>query len=452
MATTRGFFHWPLEFPDVFHAPDGRARPNAGFDAIIGNPPWEMLRREDGAPDTRSNALLRYVRQSGQYPSCTDGHLNLYQAFVDRSLALAREGGRIGLVLPWSVATDDGAAGLRRRLFAETDIDLVAGLDNATGLFPIHRGLRFAVITATRGGPTRRLRVVTGLRTGDQLDALPARGTDDTTAAPIAVAELEQVSGPAMRIPDLRRPGDLALLLSLTRRFPRLGSPEGWHVSFGRELNATDVRGQLGASADPGIAVVEGKHLAPFTVDTSMARRLSHTSLERLIDPARIGQPRLGYRDVSGVGNRLTLIAAIVPARSVTTHTVFCVRERLDPHPQHFLCALLNSYVLNAVVRTLMGGHVTTTLAAHLPVPTWRGDDRDLGIARLARRLAERLGTAQTSARLQALVAHRFELTRGEFAHVLDGFPLVPSADRHAALRSFDRLAEARAGTPARSR
>ncbi|MFY0538919.1 Eco57I restriction-modification methylase domain-containing protein [Nannocystis pusilla] len=29
------FFHWELEFPDVFTAPD------AGFDAIVGNPPWE---------------------------------------------------------------------------------------------------------------------------------------------------------------------------------------------------------------------------------------------------------------------------------------------------------------------------------------------------------------------------------------------------------------------------
>lgn len=30
------FFHWELEFPDVFAAPGG------GFDAIVGNPPWEI--------------------------------------------------------------------------------------------------------------------------------------------------------------------------------------------------------------------------------------------------------------------------------------------------------------------------------------------------------------------------------------------------------------------------
>lgn len=37
LAAQYQFFHWELEFPDVF------ASVNAGFDAIIGNPPWETL-------------------------------------------------------------------------------------------------------------------------------------------------------------------------------------------------------------------------------------------------------------------------------------------------------------------------------------------------------------------------------------------------------------------------
>lgn len=36
------FFHWELEFPDVF-SPERRAgHPHAGFDALLGNPPWEI--------------------------------------------------------------------------------------------------------------------------------------------------------------------------------------------------------------------------------------------------------------------------------------------------------------------------------------------------------------------------------------------------------------------------
>ncbi|MGH8933577.1 MAG: Eco57I restriction-modification methylase domain-containing protein, partial [Egibacteraceae bacterium] len=37
LAEEHRFFHWPLAFPQVFH------RPNPGFDAVVGNPPWEEV-------------------------------------------------------------------------------------------------------------------------------------------------------------------------------------------------------------------------------------------------------------------------------------------------------------------------------------------------------------------------------------------------------------------------
>ena len=45
-ATARRFFHWELEFPEVFFDEDGRRRPDAGFDAVVGNPPWDMVRAD----------------------------------------------------------------------------------------------------------------------------------------------------------------------------------------------------------------------------------------------------------------------------------------------------------------------------------------------------------------------------------------------------------------------
>lgn len=38
IAAERRFFHWELEFPDVFHAT------GQGFDAILGNPPWDIAK------------------------------------------------------------------------------------------------------------------------------------------------------------------------------------------------------------------------------------------------------------------------------------------------------------------------------------------------------------------------------------------------------------------------
>ena len=139
-AARHGFFHWPLEFSDVFYDNTGAPRADAGFDAVLGNPPWEVLRHESagrGQHDTTEDVategqhLVRFIRQSGLYPSCGRGHVNLYQPFLERALTLCRAGGHVGLILPWGVAADDGAAALRRRLFENCQVHTIVGLDNA---------------------------------------------------------------------------------------------------------------------------------------------------------------------------------------------------------------------------------------------------------------------------------------------------------------------------------
>jgi hypothetical protein len=41
IAEERHFFHWELEFPEVFFEETGQRKHNPGFDAVIGNPPYE---------------------------------------------------------------------------------------------------------------------------------------------------------------------------------------------------------------------------------------------------------------------------------------------------------------------------------------------------------------------------------------------------------------------------
>jgi hypothetical protein len=161
-AASRRLFHWELEFPEVFFDKSGRRLARGGFDAVIGNPPWEMIRADAGASDARERArhgnaaVLRFIRESGSYPSAA-GHANFYQLFTDRAVALLRHGGRFGLVLPSGVATDHGSAALRRRLLRQCDVDAVVGLDNQRGVFPIHRSVKFLLATATKGPPTQTM-------------------------------------------------------------------------------------------------------------------------------------------------------------------------------------------------------------------------------------------------------------------------------------------------------
>jgi hypothetical protein len=88
-------FHWEIEFPEVFD------RENAGFDAIIGNPPF-LGATELGVITPAPH--LDYVKQSiGQISGKTD----LIAYFFRRTWALIRSSGTFGLIATNTIAQGD---------------------------------------------------------------------------------------------------------------------------------------------------------------------------------------------------------------------------------------------------------------------------------------------------------------------------------------------------------
>ena len=59
--------------PRCSPTPNGAPRLDAGFDAIVGNPPWDMLRAEDGANVASVRHLFSFVRESGLYTAAATG-------------------------------------------------------------------------------------------------------------------------------------------------------------------------------------------------------------------------------------------------------------------------------------------------------------------------------------------------------------------------------------------
>jgi hypothetical protein len=122
----------------------------------------------------------------------------------------------------------------------------------------------------------------------------------------------------------------------------------------------------------------------------------------------------------------------------VTTHTLFCLKGDIDDDIQRFLCGVFNSFAANYLVRTRIGTHVTVSTIARLPVPRPSVESRRFrNIAALSARLAAAPSDGAAAARLQASVAHLYGLTSIEFQHILDTFPLIPEAERAAAMNRF---------------
>ena len=147
IAEREGVLHWEVAFPGVWRRWQS-FRPEGGFDAVIGNPPWDYIeqpevewfaRRDDevALADTaatrkaliqqrldandplaleytyvrkRATAMRAYARASGHYPLLSGGRINLYSLFVERAMGLVKPDGFVGLLTPSGIYADKTAA------------------------------------------------------------------------------------------------------------------------------------------------------------------------------------------------------------------------------------------------------------------------------------------------------------------------------------------------------
>ena len=440
----QGFFHWQLEFPDVFFQPNGTPTENPGFDAVLGNPPWEMLRGDAGDAHTRVSArasaacLTTFARGSGLYRLQGSGHTNLYQLFVERALTLLRRGGRCGLVLPSGIGADHGCGALRRHLLDATSVDSWVVAENRTGLFPIHRGLKIILLTLTNAGSTPAIPVRAGIHRASQFDELPD-AEKDPESVPVTRTLIERLCGQPLAIPDVRCSHDVSVAARIAYAYPAARETLGWNLRFGRELNATDDRPHFSDHGD--LPVIEGKQIQPFSVNVPASRLyINRDTAHTLLRDAPFDRARLAYRDVAASTNRLTLIAGILPPGTVSTHTIFCLKTQLDEAEQLFVLGMFNSFVANFLVRLRVTTHVTVAIVEQLPLPKPSRTDRLFGeMTSHVRCLLSEPGDETAMAQVHALAAHLYGLDRGAFAHVLSTFPLVDARVRTQAMEAFIR-------------
>ncbi|MFA6402886.1 MAG: DUF433 domain-containing protein [Salinivirgaceae bacterium] len=180
LAMEHRFFHWALEFPDVFE--------QGGFDVMLGNPPWEKLQAEeeeffknkndkissDKDAERRKenieklkeidielynnwnnfrNAILRvskFIIQSSRFPYSAKGNLNLYKVFVELVRSNISKFGRGGLVVQSGLFTDELSKELFEDLMSKMNIISAYDFVNTNKLFPIHGQMRFSLVTFSK--------------------------------------------------------------------------------------------------------------------------------------------------------------------------------------------------------------------------------------------------------------------------------------------------------------
>ena len=186
LAARYRFFHWHLAFPEVYEA--------GGFDCVLGNPPWEVAKLQEkewfserspqiaAAPTAAARKRMitalaqddpelhqafeaalrvaagrsRLLRDSGRYPLCGGGTINLYAVFAETMRNLVNHRGRIGCVLPTGIATDDTTKRFFGDVIAKRSLASLFDFENMGIFFPqVHRNYKLCLFTA--GGRDRAI-------------------------------------------------------------------------------------------------------------------------------------------------------------------------------------------------------------------------------------------------------------------------------------------------------
>jgi hypothetical protein len=178
------FFHWELEFPAMFFDAQGR-RENPGFEAVLGNPPWEKIKvldreffaahypeianaatadiRDDlirGLERTDPTLFLvykskrafsenfgRYLRLCGRFPFGSVGDINLYPIFLELSRTLINRNGRCGMIVKSGILSDFSYRRFLDELVSTSSLVICHDFINKKGLFPgVIGNVRFSLL------------------------------------------------------------------------------------------------------------------------------------------------------------------------------------------------------------------------------------------------------------------------------------------------------------------
>ncbi|RRJ28727.1 Eco57I restriction-modification methylase domain-containing protein [Halocatena pleomorpha] len=112
VAAEEGFFHWELEFPVAFYGEDGDREEEAGFDAVIGNPPYMRIQTIQSTDPT----IAEYY--SKIYNSST-GNYDIYVIFTEGGYDLLKESGLLGYIEPHKFFRGEFGQGLRQYIADE---------------------------------------------------------------------------------------------------------------------------------------------------------------------------------------------------------------------------------------------------------------------------------------------------------------------------------------------
>ncbi len=451
-----------------------------GFDAVIGNPPWEKVKlsrheflkssgtkRHYGAQIHRLDEerfaqqreeVANYSRHLlARYPDLGNGEPDLYIAFTDLFFDLCKGQGVVAALIPGGLIRSQGTQAMRQKIFDSSQSVSLSIIDNRARFFAIDTRFKFLAVALVKAGSEKSKR--------EPIALLHERGTptglETTGTATIGRAALAAVRDD-LSLPEVRSVAEWKLFSKITEVGVSWEEPGyGWAPKFCREVDMTKDRHKFLSRATTGaLPVVEGRMVQAhrfgvkgyvsgagrsalweaFPIGES---RISPQFWIRPSDMPRANQHRanalrVGFCDIAGQTNERSLMASLIPAGVVCGNKVPTILFPEDPSEERLLVwvSIANSFAFDWMLRRVLTTTVNYFLLQSVPMPKLAKDGlpwkklvsaarelRTLDRAGATRETYERM--AQLRGEIDAEVAVAYGLDLKDMELVLQDFPIL---------------------------
>ena len=419
-----------------------------GFDAVIGNPPWERVQVSDDdffrpiyfhetgkswsslsksakekfkskvltneemkyrytESKNHVKALREYFRK--KYTAQGGGTSEMFKLFIERSLCLLSKKSSFGMNLPTAIYSDSQCADLRKIMFEHTSIQHILSFINTKAIFKdIHRQFNFCVIILHSCSPTIKFGLSYKLTNLAEINKKPLLD--------LSVDLIKQISGDSMTVLEANYQ-DYKIIKKM-QMFPTLNSKQ-WKFTVTREFDMTIDRDLFQPrKSKSSLPLYEGKTITHFNIDgpiryyvelnkgkKRLCGRDSHkinNFLKKLNlrDNSKFSLDctyhRLAWRIISNPIDYRTVYATILPHNVFHGNSLWSVRPKILSNSgqyikQHadqelgYMCGIFNSLPFDWYIRPMVRLNVTKTIMIKMPIPVFDSSNfHHINISKLA--------------------------------------------------------------------
>jgi len=430
-AQENRFFHWELEFPEVFLT-KGVSAHARGFDTVVGNPPYDVLEKERGAKNWPHEDLLHLLKHYPFYEVCLGGKINLYRPFIARCFGLLKKYGYYSQIIPMSFMGDISLSKIRIHCLENYQLLQCVGFPQKDD--PNRRVFREAklstcILLVRKEKPTVNIR--TNIR------VFPGCSLNEKSMESNVTLDMVRALDPQHSPLPTRTQAEIDIAAKIHANAKRL--KEIAQINRG-EINQTIYRRFI--CGDSRLRpLLKGVEVRPFGFNTILSQGFREyfnenqyaKSVKKFRSPPKV---RIAMQRITGVDEGKRLVCAISDNQAYFADSTNSIVPK-NPDDIQLILALLNSTLLNWRFKlTSTNNNVGTNEVEVLPYPrvvTSRIRGQIIKKANFLEMLAvdeEDVARNSEYRDLNALVYSLFELTAEEIAVVEDykGRPYTQAA------------------------